>query len=216
LIKILVVDDHPLLRQGLVTMLQKWPDFEIVGEAISAKDSIEKTREYRPDVVLMDIRMPGGSGIEGITAIHELMPEVKGLVLTVSDDEDDLFSAMKAGAKGYLLKNTELDSLVDAIRLVDKGEVIVSSIMASRLIAEFQQPGAGHRSKDSDELSPREKEAMQLVAQGSSNKEIARQLFISETTVKAHLRSILEKLQVKNRAEAVAKAIAKGLLTAPE
>ena len=207
-----MVDDHPVVRYGLVSVLQRLPGFEVVGEATNGLESVSKARECKPDVVVMDIRMPGGNGVEGAAAIHETLPYVNVLILTVSDKDDDLFAAIKAGAKGYLLKDAELHELVDAIKRVAKGDVIVSPAMAARLIEEFQQTYRAGYDKELDGLSPREKEILKLVAQGHSNKEIGDQLFISQTTVKAHLGSILDKLHVRNRAEAVAKATAKGLV----
>ena len=211
MIKVLVVDDHPVFRHGLISMLEKCPDFQVVGQATNGVEAVVKTRECQPDVVTMDIRMPGGGGVESTAAIREMLPQTKVLILTVSDKDEDLFAAIKAGAKGYLLKSAQLDELVDAIRLVARDEAIVSPVMASRLLEEFKQPSNRKRDSEMDRLSPREREVLQLVAKGNSNKEIALKLFISETTVKAHLRSILEKLHVRNRAEAVAKATARGL-----
>ena len=164
----------------------------------------------------MDIRMPGCSGVEGAAAIRETLPQANVLILTVSDKDDDLFAAIKAGAKGYLLKDAELHELVDAIKRVAKGEVIISPVMAARMIEEFQQTYRVGYDRELEGLSPREKEILRLVAQGASNKEIADKLFIGQTTVKAHLGSILEKLHVRNRAEAVAKATAKGLVVPPD
>ena len=213
MIKVLVVDDHPVFRHGLISVLEKLPDFQVVGQATNGLEAVVKAQEYQPDVVTMDIRMPGGGGVESTAAIRLTLPQVKVLILTVSDRDDDLFAAIKAGAKGYLLKSAELDELVGAIRLVAGNEAIVSPSMAARLLEEFQQ-SSGYRSDiELGKLSRREREVLQLVAQGGSNKGIATKLFISETTVTAHLRSILEKLHVKNRAEAVAKATAKGLFS---
>jgi DNA-binding NarL/FixJ family response regulator len=212
MIRVLAADDHPVFRQGLISVLQEYPEFEVVGEAINGADAVAKASELHPDVVVMDIRMPGGDGVEATAALHQRLPEVKVLIFTVSDKDDDLFAAIKAGAIGYLLKSANLAELLDAIRLVAKGEAIVSPPMAVRLLDEFKQATKGRTDKELSGLSERETEVLQLVAQGSSNKEIASQLFISETTVKAHLRSILEKLHVKNRAQAVALATTKGLL----
>jgi len=213
MIKVLVVDDHPVFRHGLISVLEKLPDFQVVGQASNGVEAVVEAREHQPDVVTMDIRMAGGSGVESTAAIRQTLPQVKVLMLTVSDKDDDLFAAIKAGAKGYMLKSAELDELVEAIKLVARGEAIISPSMATRLLEEFRQSGGSRADTGLDKLSRREREVLQLVAQGASNKEIALKLFISETTVKAHLRSILEKLHVKNRAEAVAKATAKGLFS---
>ena len=213
MIKVLVVDDHPVFRHGLISVLEKLPDFQVVGQASNGVEAVAEAREHQPDVVTMDIRMPGGGGVESTAAIRQTLPQVKVLILTVSDKDDDLFAAIKAGAKGYLLKSAELDELVGAIRLVAGDEAIVSPSMAAKLLEEFQQSSGYRSDTELGKLSLREREVLQLVAQGGSNKGIATKLFISETTVKAHLRSILEKLHVKNRAEAVAKATAKGLFS---
>ena len=213
MIKVLVVDDHPVFRHGLISVLEKLPDLQVVGQATNGVEAVAKTKEYQPDVVTMDIRMPGGNGVESTAAIRQILPQTKVLILTVSDKDEDLFAAIKAGAKGYLLKNAELDDLVDAIKLVARDEAIVSPAMATKLLDEFQQSSGQRPKKELGKPSPREVEVLKLVAQGGSNKEIADDLFISETTVKAHLRSILEKLHVRNRAEAVALAMANGLLS---
>ena len=162
----------------------------------------------------MDIRMPSSTGVATTIALQQALPQAKVLILTVSDSDEDLFAAIKAGARGYLLKSTSLIELVDSIRRVAKGEAIVSPTMAGRLLDEFKDTSR-EKVRELSDLSPREKDVLQLVSQGSSNKEIATQFFISETTVKAHLRSILEKLHARNRAEAVALAAAKGWLHSP-
>lgn len=213
--RVLVVDDHPIFRQGLISVLQQYPEFEVVGQATNGVEAVVKAGELQPDVVVMDIRMPGGDGVEATTVVQQRLPQVKVLIVTVSEKDDDLFAAIKAGAKGYLLKSASLQELINSIRLVARGEAIISPSMAVRLLGEFQQTTKDRADKEVSELSPREREVLQLVAQGASNKEIATQFFISETTVKAHLRSILEKLHAHNRAEAVALAAAKGWLNKP-
>ena len=216
MIKVLVVDDHPVFRHGLVSILEKLSDFQVVGQAGNCSEAIAKARELEPDVITMDIRMPNGGGVECTAALRQMLPQIKVLILTVSDKDEDLFAAVKAGARGYILKSAPLDELVTAIRLVADDEAIISPVMATRLIEEFQQMDSPKPDSELDRLSAREREVLQLVAQGASNKEIAKKLFISETTVKAHLQSIIEKLHVKNRAEAAAKGTAKGLFTLKE
>lgn len=211
MIKVLVVDDHPVFRQGLFSLLKDYPDFQVVGEAANGTEAISQASEHKPDVVVMDVRMPECNGVQATTALQEALPDSKVLVLTVSDRDDDLFAAMKAGAKGYLLKDAELDSLITAIKVVASGDVIITPAMAARLINEIKQGNMHPSNEKMNGLSARERQVMQLVVQGDSNKDIAAKLFISETTVKAHLRTILEKLQVKNRAQAAALVTAKGL-----
>ena len=210
--KILVVDDHAIFRQGFISVLQEYAEFEIVGQATNGVEAVEKAIELQPDVVIMDVCMPGGDGVEATTAIQQSLPQVNVLILTVSEEENDLFNAIKAGAKGYLLKNVSLQELIDSIRLVASGEAIIAPSMAVRLLNEFRQAEIDRAGKALSELTDREKEVLQQITNGSSNKEIAAKLYISETTVKAHLRSILEKLHVRNRAQAAALAMAKGLL----
>ena len=211
MIRVMVVDDHPIFRQGLVSVLQRYPEFEVVGQAADGERAVAKASEVQPDIVVMDVCMPEGDGISATTALQQTLPQAKVLIVTVSDKDEDLFAAIKAGARGYLLKNVSLQELINSIRLVAQGEAIVSPIMAARLLDEFKQ-GKERPDKELGELSQRESEVLQLVAEGASNKEIADRLYIGETTVKAHLRTILEKLHARNRAEAVALAAAKGWL----
>jgi DNA-binding NarL/FixJ family response regulator len=212
LINILVVDDHPIFRRGLISVLGDVSEFKIVGQAKNGMEAITRATELQPDVVVMDVRMPDCNGVEATAALQQVAPSSKVLMLTVSDENDDLFAAMEAGARGYLLKSAELDGLVSAIKVVAGGDVIITPVMAARLMNELKLGGKHRADEEFNELSPRERKVMQLVAQGASNKEIAASLTISETTVKAHLRAILEKLHVKNRAQAAAKAMSRGLL----
>ncbi len=215
-IKVLVVDDHTLFRRGIAAVLTNQEGLEIVGEASDGLEAIEKTREITPDVILMDLNMPRCSGLEAIQALQAEMPQVNILVLTVSEMEADLFAAMKFGARGYLLKKAEPEELVRAIIHIAEGGAIVSPLMATKLLAEFKDLAAGVEKEPVKEanadLSPREGEVLQLVAQGATNKEIGDSLFIAENTVKTHLRSIMEKLHLANRSQAAAYAIQKGLV----
>ncbi|MBI2850728.1 MAG: response regulator transcription factor [Chloroflexi bacterium] len=218
-VRVLVADDHTLFRRGITAALADQPDLEVVGEAVDGLEAIKKTRELVPEVVLMDLNMPNCSGLEATQALQSEMPQVKILVLTVSDSESDLFAAIKFGARGYLLKKAEPEELVQAIISVSQGSVMISSLMANKLLAEFNALSAGapnHSKKDEQaeaELSPREGEVLQLVSKGATNKEIADALFISENTVKTHLQNIMDKLHLANRSQAAAYAVKKGLVT---
>ena len=216
MIRLLLVDDYPVFRKGLSILLKNnFPDIEVVGEACGEPDTIEKVRRLKPDVVIMDIIMNGGDGIETTKTIHETFPEVKLVALSISDEEDKLFEAIKAGASSYLLKTADLDELAGSIRAAASGESILSPSLISKLIGEFRN-GKSESRQHLYVLTPREKEVLQLAALGSSNKEIAAQCYISLTTVKAHFRNILGKLESKNRTGAVALANAYGLLDKPD
>ena len=212
----LVVDDHTLFRRGIAAVLANQEGLEVVAEAADGLEAIEKAKEIAPDVILMDLNMPHFSGLEAIQALQAEMPQVNILVLTVSEMETDLFAAVKFGATGYLLKKAEPEELVHAIINIAQGGVIVSPMMASKLLAEFKDLTAGVERKPVEEvnadLSPREGEVLQLVAKGATNKEIGDSLFISENTVKTHLRSIMEKLHLANRSQAAAYAVKKELV----
>ena len=214
-IKVLVVDDHTLFRRGIAAVLASEESLEVVGEATDGLEAIEKAREIAPDVILMDLNMPHCSGLEAIQALQTEMPQVNVLVLTVSEEETDLFAAVKFGATGYILKDTEPEELIHAILHIAQGGVIISPLMATKLLTEFKDLTAGVERDPIEEanadLSPREGEVLQLVAQGATNKEIADSLFIAENTVKTHLKSIMEKLHLANRSQAAAYAVKKGL-----
>jgi len=215
-IKVLLVDDHTLFRRGIAAVLANEEGLEVVGEAADGLQAIEKAKEIAPDVILMDLNMPRCSGLEAIQALQTEMPQINILVLTVSEMETDLFAAIKFGATGYLLKKAEPEELVRAIISIAQGGVIVSPLMATKLLTEFKDLAAGVERKPVEEanadLSPREGEVLQLVAQGATNKVIADSLFISENTVKTHLRSIMEKLHLANRSQAAAYAVKRGLV----
>jgi DNA-binding NarL/FixJ family response regulator len=215
-VRVLVVDDHALFRRGIVTVLTNQENINVVGEAANGLEAIEKTEELKPDVIVMDLNMPRCSGLEATQALQTRLPRVNILVLTVSDNEADLFAAIKFGATGYILKNTEPEELVQAIHHIAQGGVILSPVMATKLLTEFRNSGNDTKAKKSAdeeaELSPREDEVLRLVAQGATNKEIADSLFISENTVKTHLRNIMDKLHLANRSQAAAYAVKRGLV----
>ena len=214
-IRVLVVDDHALFRRGLEMVLAQEPDIEVVGEAGDGAEAVERAEELLPDVVLMDIRMPRRSGIEACTAIKDVVPSAQIIMLTISDEEADLYEAIKAGATGYLLKEISIDEVATAIRAVAGGQSLISPSMASKLISEFAQlvkRDDDRQQVPAPRLTERELEVLRLVARGMNNRDIARQLFISETTVKNHIRNILEKLQLHSRMEAVVYAVREKLL----
>ncbi|MDQ4005891.1 MAG: response regulator transcription factor [Actinomycetota bacterium] len=214
-LRVIIADDHALFRRGLEMVLEKETDIEVVGEAHDAQQAVDRAEELMPDVVLMDVRMPGGSGLEATQRIKQGMPHVKVLVLTNSDEEADLYEAIKAGASGYLLKEISSEEVADAIRSVVQGHSRISPAMASKLLNEFQ--AMSKRSDDRQPLAPprltdRELQVLRLVAKGLGNRDIAQALFISENTVKNHIRNILEKLQLHSRMEAVIYAVKEKLL----
>ena len=214
-IKVLVVDDHALFRRGIVTVLASEKNIKIMGEAADGLEAIEKAEKLAPDVILMDLNMPRCSGLEATQVLHTKMPQVNILVLTVSDNEADLFAAVKFGATGYILKNTEPEELIQAVLHIAQGGVIMSPVMATKLLSEFKDLDTGLEKKPIKEektnLSPREEEVLHLVSQGATNKGIADSLFISENTVKTHLRNIMDKLHLANRSQAAAYAVKRGL-----
>ena len=205
-IRVLIADDQPLYRRGLEVVLHTEDHIEVVAEAEDGEDAITKSEEFAPDVVLMDVRMPRVSGIEATRTIRDVIPTAKILMLTVSDEEEDLYEAIKAGANGYLLKEISIEEVADAIRAVVQGQSLISPSMASKLLTEFNTLVKRAEEKQqfpAPRLTDRELEVLKLVAQGMSNREIADDLYISENTVKNHVRNILEKLHLHSRMEAV-------------
>jgi DNA-binding NarL/FixJ family response regulator len=213
-LRILLVDDHILFRKGVASLLASREDVEVVGEAGDGVEALVRARETMPDVILMDIGMPKCDGLEATRLIKREMPHMKIIMLTVSDDDRDLFAAIKNGAEGYLLKNLEPHQFFDMLEGVRRGEVPMSGVMAAKILQEFRQPDQSlvQSSETRDELTPREIEVLEQVVQGASNKEIAAVLSISENTVKIHLRNILEKLHLSNRIQAAVYAVREGLV----
>ena len=212
-IRVLIADDHTLFRHGLKRILADYEDVTVVGDVADGEEAVALVDRLRPDVVLMDVGMPGMSGPEATRRIRMAYPQTQVIMLTVSDRDEDLFTSIKAGARGYLLKNVETAELIEAIRRVHAGEAVIAPAMAVRLLEEFgalaQQPPKELRP---DELTDREVDVLRLVAQGLGNKEIADRLGLSEHTVKSHLRHILDKLHLRSRAHAAAYAVQAGLV----
>lgn len=215
--RVMIVDDQVLFRDGLSELLGGQPDFAVVGEAGDGEEAVTLARELHPDLVLMDIRMPKMTGLDATRIIRREVPEAKIVILTVSDDDDDLFEAIKAGAIGYLLKNLKARALFDRVRGAFRGEAALSPLLATRVMEEFaRQRRREATGPESPGLTDREKTVLQLVIGGSSNKEIAARLDIAESTVKRHLHNILEKLHLENRVQAAAYAVRKGLIDGPQ
>src|SRR6202451_493366 len=217
-IRVLIADDYALCRRGLEMVLEEEDDIDLVGQASDGTEAVSVAGETVPDVVLMDIRMPKTSGIEACRAMKEVAPSSKIVMLTISDEEEDLFEAIRAGASGYLLKDIPLDEVADVVRAVHGGQSLINPSMAAKLLTEF----AVLAKRDGEErpeqqvpapkLTDREMQVLKLVAKGMNNRDIAKELFISENTVKNHVRNILEKLQIHSRMEAVMVAVREKLI----
>ena len=211
-IRILIADDHPLIREGLRRILEMDPQIKVVGEVGDGQGAINKTRILDPDLVLMDLKMPGTDGIEASRVIRREFPEIKIIILTVADD-DDMLDVIRAGASGYLLKDVEPGELLKAIHTVYEGYPAFHPIVTSRLLGEYNRLSMPVRKDDEiSMLTEREKEVLGLIAQGESNKVIAHKLFISEKTVKNHITSIFRKLKVEDRTQAAIFAIKKRMV----
>ena len=205
-VRVLIADDHPLFREGMRGRLDRVADVTVVGEAASGEEAVELAHELKPHVVLMDIKMPGLNGIEATREILRANSRVGVLMLTMFEDDDSVFAAMRAGAKGYLLKDSGGEGVVYAIRALTSGEAVFGPGVAERIIGYFSAPRSAAPQRAFPELTEREEEILSLVAQGKSNREIARQLFVSLKTVRNHVSNILLKLQVADRAQAVIRA----------
>jgi DNA-binding NarL/FixJ family response regulator len=204
MIRLLIVDDHPIVRDGLRGVFAAEPDLEVVGEAADGAEALRRAGEA--DVVLMDLRMPGMGGVEAITRLRDTAPDVRVLVLTTFDTDSDVLPAIEAGATGYLLKDAPRDELVRAVRSAHRGESVLAPSVAGRLMGRVRRPSDGA-------LSKREREVLALIADGTTNREAARKLFVSEATIKTHLLHIYDKLGVRDRAAAVGEAYKRGLLS---
>jgi two-component system nitrate/nitrite response regulator NarL len=213
-LRILLVDDHVLFRKGIVSLLNTRSEMEVVGEAGDGIEAVSQARKTLPDVILMDINMPKQNGLEATRIIKQEMPHVQIVMLTVSEDDDDLFEAIKNGAKGYLLKKLEPEQLFDMLEGMRRGEAPISGVMAAKILQEFKQPDrtTTGQPESMDELTPREIEVLEQVVAGATNQEIAETLHITKNTVKIHLRNILEKLHVQNRIQAAVQAVREGLV----
>jgi two-component system nitrate/nitrite response regulator NarL len=211
-IQIIIVDDHPLFRDGVIQTLKAEPDIEIVGEATTAPEAVRLAGELLPDVILLDITIPGG-GLNAARTIAATLPVTKIVMLTASEAEEDVLAALKAGARGYILKGVSARELVKIVRDVYAGEAYVTPTLAASLLSEMtgDWPGQRPASNPLDELTDRERQILEKVAAGLSNKEIAQQVFLTEKTVKHYMTNILQKLQVRNRVEAALLAQSEGL-----
>ncbi len=205
--RILLVDDHEVVRVGLKALLDKHPDFEVVAEAGTAREAVEKTDSYEPDVVVMDIRLKGGSGIEACQEITESSPDTQVIMLTSYAEDEMLFSAIRAGAAGYVLKQIGGDDLVRAIEAVGRGEALLDPAVTQRVFQEVRKAAREEEASAFAELTQQEMHVLQLVSEGRTNRQIAEMLFLGEGTVRNYVSSILSKLNVRNRAEAAAYAV---------
>jgi DNA-binding NarL/FixJ family response regulator len=208
-VRIVLADDHPLFRDGVASLLVAW-GHDVVGMAGNGDEAVALVEGLRPDLVLMDVAMPGLTGLEATRRLAQSRPETAIVMLTASENEDDLFAAVKSGARGYLLKNLEAGQLRAMIEAVERGEAAISPATAARIIAEYARPPAAAVAPDA--LTERETAVLRLVVAGQRNKEIAAELGISENTVKFHLRNILEKLHAESRTEVAARAVREGLV----
>jgi DNA-binding NarL/FixJ family response regulator len=208
-IRLLIADDHTLFRDGVRALLQSIPDFQVVGEAATGEQAIQQSNALQPDVVLMDLQMPGVNGIEATRRIVQTSPHIGVIVVTMFQDDDSVFAAMRAGARGYILKGADQDEMIRAIRAVTNGEALFGPEIATRLMNFFS---GAKPPQIFPELTDREREILQLIAHGYNNAEIAEKLFLAPKTVRNHISNIFSKLQVADRAQAVIKARDAGMV----
>jgi len=204
-IRVMIADDHQIVREGLAAIIEHQEDMIVVAEAATGLEALERFRQLTPDVVLMDLQMPGGGGIETIQAIREAAPQARIIILTTYQGEEDIYQGIKAGARAYLLKTSGREELLETIRMVHEGQTRIPPNVATRLAERMSIP----------ELTPREMEVLRLVTEGKSNQEIGLTLYITEGTVKSHVNSILSKLKVSDRTQAALAALKRGLVHMP-
>ncbi len=213
-VRVLLADDHPLFRDGITSLLAA-RNYDVVGQAGNGAEAVQLVEELRPDLVLMDIRMPGVNGLDATRLIQTAYPEIKIVILTVSEEDEDLFEAIKCGADGYIQKSLDSDQFFNLLDGVLRGEVGLTPVLASKILRDYAHRRRPSPQPAAEDLTPREREVLELVALGASNAEIATQLAISENTVKFHMKNILQKLHASNRAEVVAYALRSGLIPIP-
>lgn len=207
------MDDHTLIRQGIVGLLRAQPDMEVAGEAADGEQAVALAQELKPDVVLMDIAMPGLSGLEATGKLKELVPDARVLVLTIHDREDYLFAALQAGAYGYILKGADVHDLLGAIRTVHRGDTFLYPALATKLVADYlRRAEAGETRESYDGLTTRQREVLRLIAEGLTTPEIARRLYLSPHTVESHRENIMSRLGLRSKAELIKYAIRRGII----
>jgi len=214
LIKIIIADDHPLIRQGLRVVIEAQPDMELVAEASNGEQAIQQALALKPDIVIMDLQMPVKDGLAATREIAQTNPQVQVLILTSFPDDDNVYTAIKAGAMGFLLKDSSAEYLLDAIRTVSRGESVLHPTIARKLMQEIRQPP--RLPPTTEPLTPREVEVLGCLTQGMANQQIARQLSISVRTVSTHVRNILDKLHLANRTQAALYALDQGIVAKPQ
>jgi two-component system nitrate/nitrite response regulator NarL len=212
-IRVLIVDDHTLFRSGIQLLLSRHDEFEVVGEVGDALEGVKLAKRFQPDIILQDLHMPGIGGLEAIQLLREESPLSQIIMLTVSENAVDLVEALRVGARGYLLKNIDTEFLLDSIRSAANGEFVMSPQMTGKLADSLRHPAKPTAAADPDCLTPRETEIIMLLARGASNKEIARNLNLAESTVKIHVQSILRKLKLSSRVQAAVYAVEHGLIS---
>jgi two-component system nitrate/nitrite response regulator NarL len=213
-IRVLLVDDHSLFRSGIRSLLQRHPEFMVVGEAADGVEGIKRCKQFKPDVVLLDLHMPGMSGVETLQLMQQDCPNMAVIMLTVSEESEDLALAMRAGAQGYLIKNIETDYLLRAIRRAHAGEIVVAEALTGKLVAQMQMTSYERPLSEIDKLTPRERDILACLALGESNKFIARKLDLADSTVKIHVQNVLKKLKLTSRVQAAVFAVEHRMLGA--